>query len=198
MSSAGSPYAASAARCSFVVEAGVIDRRPIILTAKMGDEDFAYANKLRREYYPPERNQVAAHITLFRHLPGHHESEVLRAMRDLTSELRPPKAGLADILKMSGGAGLLIDSEELRAIRAAIAERFHGLLTQQDQGHLRLHITIQNKVTTDQAKACFAALSEGFEPRPLAITGLECHRYNGGPWEDIAAMRFRGKHGPFD
>jgi hypothetical protein len=176
----------------------MMDRRPIILTAKMGDQDFAYTNRLRRQFYPAERNQVPAHITLFRHLPGHAEAEITGLMRDITAQLRAPKAMLADILKLSGGVALLVESEELRAIRAAIAEHFHGLLTQQDQGHPRMHITIQNKVKTDLAKQCYAAVLEGFQPRPLAIIGLQSHRYDGGAWEDLSAMRFRGKYGPFD
>ena len=175
-----------------------MDRRPIILTARMGDQEFAYANRLRRAYYPPERNQVDAHITLFRHLPGHCEDEVVAAMRDACREFRAPIAKLADIMKMSGGVALLIESEELRAIRACIAERFHGLLTQQDQEHPRLHITIQNKVKTDMAKACFAALSAQFEPRLWQITGLKSYRYDEGRWDAPYEQSFRGKHGPFD
>lgn len=176
----------------------MMDRRPIILTAKMADQDFAYADRLRRQYYPIERNNVPAHITLFRHLPGRYAPELIGLLRDVTQQLRAPKAMLADILKMSGGVALRIESEELLAIREVIAEHFHGLLTQQDQGHPRLHITIQNKVKTEIAKECYTALSSEFQPRPLIITGLQSHRYDDGGWEDMPAMPFRGKYSPFD
>ncbi len=42
---------------------------PLIVTAVMGAADFLWADKLRQTYFPPERNALPAHISLFRHLP---------------------------------------------------------------------------------------------------------------------------------
>ncbi|RZL99804.1 MAG: 2'-5' RNA ligase family protein, partial [Sphingomonas sp.] len=41
---------------------------PIIVTAVFGAEDFAWADGLRRAHFPPDRNIVPAHLTLFHHL----------------------------------------------------------------------------------------------------------------------------------
>ena len=39
------------------------------------------------------------------------------------------------------------------------------------------------------ARTLLAELSEGFQPRPLSITGLAAHHYRGGPWETAFAAR---------
>jgi hypothetical protein len=83
-------------------------------------------------------------------------------------------------------------SPDLDRIRAELAERFHGLLTAQDSGGWRPHVTVQNKVPPKQARALLLKLESEFRPRPLAISGLGLHRYLGGPWERLASYSFRG------
>jgi hypothetical protein len=39
-----------------------------ILTAEMNGESFAWLDGLRREHFPPERNFLSAHLTLFHRL----------------------------------------------------------------------------------------------------------------------------------
>ena len=70
---------------------------PIIVTALLGDEDFAYLDGLRREHLPPERNRLSAHLTMFHHLPPSLAAE-LRTR--LTEEARaaPPPAELEAVL----------------------------------------------------------------------------------------------------
>jgi hypothetical protein len=63
----------------------------------------------------------------------------------------------------------------------------------QDSRGWRPHITIQNKVAPKVARALIASLSQGFSPRPLAISGLGLHRYLDGPWETVAIYPFRGR-----
>ena len=41
----------------------------LIVTAAMGAEDFAWLDRQRRAYFPPERNQLSAHLTMFHALP---------------------------------------------------------------------------------------------------------------------------------
>mgnify|MGYP000329996709 FL=1 len=77
-------------------------------------------------------------------------------------------------------------------MRMALADRFHGLLTAQDQQRPRLHMTIQNKVIAKEAKQLCDILSATFEPRPLEIRGLGLQYYLDGPWQDIGSWPFRG------
>ncbi|MDM7957932.1 2'-5' RNA ligase family protein [Blastomonas sp.] len=163
------------------------------MTATMGAADQAWANALRTAHFPPERNVLDAHVTLFHHLPGAYEAEAVARTKALAAEFAAPDARLSEVMNLGRGVAYRIHSPGLLAIREMMAEGLHGLLTAQDQGRPRLHITVQNKVEPAAAKALLQALTAEFAPRPLIITGLALHRYLGGPWEPIGGWRFRGK-----
>lgn len=164
---------------------------PIIVTALMGAADFAWADGLRRAHFPPERNWLGAHITLFHHLPPSALGEVAGRLKRLGAGPRPA-ARLTDVMLLGRGVAYRVESPELLAMRAELADAFAGMLTPQDQAKPRLHITIQNKVTPDAAKALADKLRADFRPRPLAIAGLAAWHYRGGPWEMAMKAMFRG------
>lgn len=168
-----------------------VPNTPVIVTALMGQADFAWADDLRRTHFPPERNHVPAHISLFHHLPPARLPELMHLLRDIAAA-PPPSARLADVLLLGRGVALRVDSPELLAMREHIAWHFEADLIPQDQGTPRLHITIQNKVEPAAAKALHAALSATFRPRPLAIAGLAAWHYLGGPWQRTGQVKFRG------
>lgn len=165
---------------------------PIIVTATMGAADQLYFNNLRAAHFPPERNHLAAHITLFHQLPPSCLGELDRLIRRIAADTPPPVASLREIYSLGGGVAFRIDSPGLLAIRDDMAEHFTGMLTMQDQGTPRLHITVQNKVAPGEARALLAELAADFQSRPLTITGLAAHHYRGGPWEPAFARNFRG------
>jgi 2'-5' RNA ligase superfamily len=165
---------------------------PIIITAEMGKADQAWANALRRAHFPPERNFLDAHITLFHHLPPSNLPEIKSRLVALASQCSPPVAHLSDVMPLGRGVALRIDSPDLLFIRDELAHGFSSLLMPQDQARPRLHITVQNKVDPAVAKALHAHLSATFQPRPLAISGLAAYYYRGGPWEHIGTWSFRG------
>ena len=165
---------------------------PIIMTAAMGAADFAWADGLRRRHFPPERNLVPAHITLFHHLPPRMFDETVERLRGVTREQPRPDACLDHVMKLSGGVAFRVVSPILDRIRADLADNFHGMLTPQDQAPPRLHITIQNKAKSSDARALYETLAASFEPRPLAIAGLALHAYRAGPWEPLGSWSFRG------
>ncbi|HCW62715.1 2'-5' RNA ligase family protein [Sphingobium sp. UBA5915] len=164
---------------------------PIIVTALMGAADFAWADGLRRAHFPPERNWLGAHITLFHHLPPSALEEVAGRLKRLGAGPRPA-ARLTDVMLLGRGVAYRVESPELLAMRAELADAFAGMLTPQDQAKPRLHITIQNKVTPDAAKALADKLRADFRPRPLVIAGLAAWHYRGGPWEMAMKAMFRG------
>jgi hypothetical protein len=165
---------------------------PIIVTATIGPQDFAWADGLRRAHFPAERDQLPAHLTLFHHLPPSSLDSLKRMVASELRSTRPPAARVARLLSLGRGVALGIDSPGLVAIRARIAEAMHGQLTPQDQAAWRPHITVQNKVAPSEARALLQALRVDFEPRPITLTGLAAYWYRGGPWEPIAEWRFRG------
>jgi hypothetical protein len=164
---------------------------PIIVTATMGAADQLAFNNLRAAYYPHERNHVAAHITLFHQLPPSCLDELDRLIRRIAADTPPPPASLREIYSLGEGVAFRIDSPDLLAVRTRIAEHFTGMLTMQDQGTPRLHITVQNKVAPAEARALLADLAADFRPRALAIAGLAAHHYLGGPWQQAFARNFR-------
>jgi 2'-5' RNA ligase superfamily len=165
---------------------------PIIITAQMGKGDQACFDALRKAHFPPERNYLSAHITLFHHLPPTHLPEIKARLAAMAREYSSPPATLSDVMMLGRGVAFRIDCPELLAMRDELAEGFTGLLTPQDQARPRLHITVQNKVEPPVAKALHAELSATFEPRPLSITGLSAYYYRGGPWEPIQSWSFSG------
>lgn len=162
----------------------------LIVTAELGAADFARLNGERQLYFPPERNQLPAHLTMFHALSPSLEAEV-RGQLKAHSANPPPAATLAGLMNLGGGVAYRVVSVELDTIREAIADHFHGSLTAQDAAGWRAHVTIQNKVTPREAKALFDQLAQDFRPRALAIRGLALHRYLGGPWEMIGRWAFR-------
>ncbi len=163
---------------------------PIIVTALFGDGDNGWLQAVRRTHYPPERNRVPAHLTLFHHLPPGAENELSSRLRAATAA-PPPRARIADIMDLGEGTAFRVDSEDLAAIRADLAMTLHGLLIPQDQAAWRPHITIQNKVAPRDARRLQRQLRATFEPRPLTIRALASWRYLGGPWEPIRTHSFR-------
>jgi hypothetical protein len=79
------------------------------------------------------------------------------------------------------------------ALREALASHLHGLLTAQDCGAPKLHITIQNKVSVEAAKVLQDELAPLICSQDFAFAGLSLHRYLQGPWEQVGTWRFRGK-----
>jgi 2'-5' RNA ligase len=165
---------------------------PLVVTAELPPDLQAWAERLRREHYPPERNQVAAHVTLFRALPPSIENELRDRLAAAVRGCPPVRARLEGVMKFGRGTALAISSPEMLALREELAERFHGLLTPADEHPPRLHVTIQNKVSLEQAKALQAQLAPQIEPRDFRFAGLALHRYRGGPWEFVKRWSFRG------
>lgn len=167
---------------------------PLLITALLGDADFAWADGLRRAHYPAARNEVPAHIMLVHHLPPAREGEIRRLLAELARSA-PPRGRLSKVMRFQRGVALAIDSPELEDVRDTIADHFVRDLIPVDQAADRLHITIQDKVSTEEAKALHTAMSAEFCARPVAIAGLGLWSYRDGPWEKVARYVFRGTKG---
>ncbi|ONF95308.1 2'-5' RNA ligase family protein [Sphingomonas jeddahensis] len=163
---------------------------PIIVTALFGKADQAWFDGLRQRHFPPERNHIAAHLTMFHHLPPSAVEELKRRLTDETRGMPAPEARLGAPFSLGRGVAYRIVSPALEHIRAGIADAFAGLLTPQDQAGWRPHVTVQNKVEPAAAKALLAALSADYRPRALAVAGLAAWWYRGGPWEPLSRHMF--------
>lgn len=162
----------------------------LIVAAEIGKADFAWLDTLRRRHYPPDRNRVPAHLTLFRSLPPSAEAEVRRSLSRAASAAAP-HAEIIGAMDLDRGVALRVSSEELERIRDELAAEFHGLLSAQDVGRWTPHVTIQNKVEPRAARRLLQQMRAELEPRPLKIGGLQLIRYMQGKWEPLASYRFR-------
>ena len=73
------------------MEDGSPRNAPLLVTAELPPDIYSWAEGLRRQHYPPERNRVRAHVTLFHALPPSVEDEVRRLLAH-HAKAPPPKA----------------------------------------------------------------------------------------------------------
>lgn len=165
---------------------------PFILTAKLPPDIHAWADSLRRRHFPPERNHLHAHVTMFHAFAPSLLEELKDFIPQVAREFAPPEAEITGLMDLGKGTAIRLLSPQLLGIRAMIADHFHGMLTDQDLHEPRPHITIQNKVTKEEARALQAELAPQIERRRFAFTALELHLYRGGPWEFVKGAPFRG------
>ena len=168
------------------------DERPLVLTAELDDESFTWLDDLRRRHFPPERNHLAAHLTLFHALPSHHEDRVLQALTKATNGRPPIDAVAAHWMLLGRGVAMAIEAPGLVALRAGLATALSDVLTRQDAGGFRAHVTVQNKVTPGEARALKEGLDAAFSPRRLCVPALRLWRYDGGPWEPLRRLPLCG------
>ena len=165
--------------------------QPLIVTLALDEASQAAFDRLRAVHFPPDRNHLAAHVTLFHALPGEHEDAVRRDLADVAH--RPPYAVRVRGLRSLGrGVAYVLESGELTATRKELAARWSACLTPQDRSRHAPHVTVQNKVPPERARALLADLSQDFVPYDVTATGLALWRYLGGPWEPLGVQRFLG------
>lgn len=168
---------------------------PLLLTADLPRDVFAWAEGLRRAHYPPERNRVRAHVTLFHALPPSAEAELRRLVARITAEEPAPRAKITGLMPLARGTAYAIHCPMLSAIHENLGETLYGILGPQDRARRKLHVTIQDKVTPAEAKALQAELAAAFAPRDFSFAGLSMHKYLDGIWGDAGTWRFRGRRG---
>ncbi len=168
---------------------------PIIVTALFGAADTAYFDALRLRHFPPERNQLKAHLTMFHHLAPSLERELKQRLVGETKGVAAPDARVAGLMSLGRGVAFRIESPALEDIRDRLADAFASLLTPQDRAGWRPHVTVQNKVEPSVAKALQGELERDFRPRTARIVGLATYWYRGGPWEALSRHMFAQDRG---
>uniref|UniRef100_UPI003183DCBA 2'-5' RNA ligase family protein n=1 Tax=Edaphosphingomonas laterariae TaxID=861865 RepID=UPI003183DCBA len=160
------------------------------MTALFGARDGQWLDALRRQHYPPADNRVPAHLTLFQHLAPALADEIARRLAAEARGRPAPRAWIAGVMKFERGAALRIESPELEAIRARIADAFAPYLRPVDAAPWRPHVTVQNKVDRLAATALQKELAHAVQRRPVEIIGLATWVYRGGPWEPAGRHLF--------
>ncbi len=162
---------------------------PVILTLQFDSATAAFFERQRQAYFPPALNRTPAHLTLFHALPGEDPNRLLAAIAPHTRRAPFPLA-VDGLMKLGRGVAYRIASEPLLALRKALADAWRDDLTRQDREKFRPHVTIQNKVTPETARATLEVLARDFEPFAATAEGLQLWHYRGGPWAPLAAVPF--------
>ncbi len=168
------------------------DDRPLVLTAELDDDTFDWLDGLRRRHFPPERNHLAAHLTLFHALPGDEIDRVSAELVALTAATPAIEGTAVHWMALGRGVAMAMEVPGLVKLRGEIARRLAGALTRQDAGGFRPHVTVQNKVTTAQARVLKGQLDAEHDPRGVRIPALRLWRYDGGPWQFVGRFALAG------
>lgn len=167
--------------------------KPLIVAAKMDASSFEFFDDLRRRYFPPERNFLAAHITLFHHLPGDEIATIENDLESAASDCGQIELAFTGARFFGRGTAIEIDAPGLFAVRRELAGKWEKYLLPQDRQRFKPHITVQNKTAPDEAKILFEKLKADWQNRKGSAVGLHLWHYLGGPWQLANEFMFREK-----
>ncbi|MDQ4121261.1 MAG: 2'-5' RNA ligase family protein [Acidobacteriota bacterium] len=164
---------------------------PLILTLKLDDATFEFFDLLRKQHFPPERNFIPAHVTLFHALPGARKAQIKCDLRQATEQTKEFNLTFPRLRFLGKGVAAEIESPELNRLRANLSNLWNNFLGAQDrQKGYRPHVTFQNKVAPDAARQLFEQMSDEWQPLAARGEALILWQYLGGPWRLIEEFSF--------
>jgi hypothetical protein len=163
---------------------------PLILTLTLDERSFAFFEEQRRRHFPPERNFIPAHLTLFHHLPGDQVEAIQERIAQTSSAQQRFHLEVTNLCSLGRGVAYTLHSSELAALRRSLASEWIHWLTPQDRQSHQLHVTVQNNVEPQRARALLTELSSAFAPFQVTGIGLDLWWYRGGPWEKVRQFHF--------
>ncbi len=166
------------------------DNLPLIVTLLLGDAAFNFFEAQRQRYFPPERNFLQAHLTLFHHLPSTEQ----KITDDLYEWAQPTKAfemNITAVASIGKGVAYKIESVELMQLHKTMQQGWQQWLKPQDKQKFWPHITVQNKVSPTMAKETLQELQKDFQPFTAQALGFGLWYYENGPWRFAEEYRFQ-------
>ena len=142
---------------------------PLIVTAKLDAASFKFFDELRRRHFPPERNFLSAHVTLFHHLPGDEIAVAEDVLSSLASSQSAIRLEFSSVRFLGRGTAVEIESAELNSLRGKLANEWRDWLTAQDKQKFKPHVTVQNKVGAEEAKILFEQLKGVWETKTGSV-----------------------------
>lgn len=155
---------------------------PLILTLKLDAASSGFFDDLRVRHFPPDRNFLRAHVTLFHHLPGADLGNIKRDLTKICIENAPFSLAFTRWRFLGKGTAMTIKSEDLLNLRARLVRLWNENLTAQDRQKFQPHITVQNKVAPAEARELFEKLSADWQVRRGEARGLSLWHYLGSNW----------------
>lgn len=161
---------------------------PLILTLSIEESASLFFDSLRKKYFPPTRNFIDAHLTLFHALPN--EEKIINTLKELCNRQQPFNLLISEVISIGKGVAYKIESSELGQLHKWLQNHWKPFLTPQDSQKLWPHITIQNKVPVQEARQLLQELKSNFAPFSTSATGLQLWEYLNGPWKLIEQTNF--------
>ncbi len=162
---------------------GPDQRATLLLTAELAEPAQGLFEGLRQRHFPPERNLIPAHVSMFHTLPGEARAPITRRLRTLAAERCA--VSVTAPFGLGRGVAFRLQAPGLERARAALARDWADWLTPQDAQGYRPHVTVQNKVSPEAARSTLALLQRGFVPFRTEVVAWRLWRYLGGPWEAL-------------
>jgi 2'-5' RNA ligase len=162
----------------------------LIVTLKLDTSTFAEVDALRKQYFPPERNFIPAHVTLFHALPEVEEKAIVEGLHRVCAVTPRMSLELSTLRFLGRGVAIECCSLELQKLRQVLSSAWHDWLIPQDRQSYRPHITIQNKVPPDTARQLYEHMTQTWHPLEAAGEGLWLWRYENGPWSLVEEFNF--------
>lgn len=102
---------------------------PLILTLRLDGSSQAFFDRMRGLHFPPDRNFLQAHLTLFHQLPD--QESTYRYLEELT--FQPFEMLVTGLINLGSGVAYRLESENLTALHNNMRDHFAGHLIKQDQ-----------------------------------------------------------------
>ncbi|HEX8081716.1 MAG TPA: 2'-5' RNA ligase family protein [Jatrophihabitans sp.] len=158
---------------------------PFVVTLEIDDQAQARFDRERAALFAPGRTQVGAHVTLFHAVPAAQEPAVFAALT--TAAAREPfPVEVFELMPLGRGVAYRLRSAELLALHRELQRSWWDGLSPQDRQGFRPHVTVQNKVSPEEAGRTLARLRQAFAPFEITARALRLWRYEGGPWTGLA------------
>lgn len=169
-----------------------IETAPLLLTLNLNPQAQLFFNNLRNRHFPAERNFIDAHLMLFHKLPPGEDS-IYSDIENITQVVSSFDLQVAGISGIGNGVAYKVVSHNLQQLHKQLQHKWEKWLIPQDKNKLWPHITIQNKVSAENATELLQHLSNTFKPFNITATGLSLWAYIGGPWQFIRSFDFIDK-----
>lgn len=164
---------------------------PLILTAELPTHVARWLNVLRQTHYPSGAARAAAHLGLFRHLPGPQAQAIARDVQRMAAEMPAAPVFLEGLMKPDSAVSLRAKSPDLDALRERLADWWQPLLVPGDAAAPRLHITIAAGLSAHEARALAAKLAPEVPPTRFTSRALLLWQHGEPHWTPLVRLAFR-------
>ncbi|KAJ9096586.1 hypothetical protein QFC19_007118 [Naganishia cerealis] len=149
---------------------------PLILTLSLDKSTHQFLTSLRSKYFPPHRNFLSAHVTLFHAIPPHRINELDEYLNTICTHQKGWDVFIGEPKKMGkGGVMVSVRERPSGTIESIREDLLHNMkqntrsgednLTDQDLRRMgKPHVTVLNKAENEeQIEKCLKEVEEVFE-----------------------------------